>query len=231
MAAILELTWPAIIGVMFVAWLVVAAVEVAVSRGRVAAEAPESAVETPVAAGAEPVSEIGVLEPAPPVPETPPVEEVETPEAVLPAIEPEPDVAPEPEAALEPEPEPEPAEVEPEPEPGEPEEPEAPEVDESPPPPPELALLPEPEPEPEPEPAEEVLPPVVALRPAAPQEWNIWELERRARERAGEDRARDEEWAYLLLYLREFATPDGNLPLNFDELVRGSFGDLIGAGR
>ena len=40
---------------------------------------------------------------------------------------------------------------------------------------------------------------------------------------------RDEEWAYLLVYLREFATPDGFLPTDFDALVRESFPELIGA--
>ncbi len=267
-AAIIELDWTDIIAVMFVAWLVVAAVEVAAARGRVVA-APPSAVPLDAAAlapDAEPAGHVRVLEPAPAVPEAPPVEEIETPEAVAPAIEPEPEpeaapeaAEPEPEAAEpepepepepeaqpepEPEPEPEPAEAEPEPgpetepveaaEPDEPEPPAEPEVGEAPPPPPpDLTLLPKLEPEPEPEraPEPEPLPAVVALRPAAPQEWNIWELERRAREHAGADPARDEEWSYLLRYLREFATPEGTLPRDFDALVRDTFGELIGAGR
>ena len=66
--------------------------------------------------------------------------------------------------------------------------------------------------------------------PAQPQEWNVWELERLARERAARIPARDEEWAYLLVYLREFAAPDGTLPAEFDALVRESFGELV-AGR
>ena len=70
-------------------------------------------------------------------------------------------------------------------------------------------------------------PNVVELRPAEPREWNVWELERRARERAGVDTARDEEWGYLLLYLREFASPEGTLPRDFDPLVRESFPELI----
>jgi hypothetical protein len=40
---------------------------------------------------------------------------------------------------------------------------------------------------------------------------------------------RDEERTFLLMYLREFAGPDGILPADFDSLVRDSFGDLVGA--
>jgi hypothetical protein len=66
--------------------------------------------------------------------------------------------------------------------------------------------------------------------PSQPQEWNVWELERLARDRAGADPVHDEELGFLLVYLREFATPDGLLPADFDGLVRESFGDLV-AGR
>ena len=107
---------------------------------------------------------------------------------------------------------------------------------------PELALVhdgsgaePEPleahEPAGEPEPQE--LEPVAVL-PAwqmAPREWNVWDLERLAREGAGSDAGRDEERAFLLMYLRDFAGPDGLLPTNFDGLVRDSFGDLIAGSR
>ena len=86
---------------------------------------------------------------------------------------------------------------------------------------------PEPEVEVEEEPEHEPEPNVVERRPAEPREWNVWELERRARERAGVDTARDEEWGYLLLYLREFASPEGTLPRDFDPLVRESFPELI----
>jgi hypothetical protein len=83
----------------------------------------------------------------------------------------------------------------------------------------------EPEPEPEPEP---VAAPVATLPlPAEPREWNLWELERLTRERAGEDDVRDVEWGYLIVYLRDFARPDGTLPAEFDDLVRESFGDLL----
>ena len=89
-----------------------------------------------------------------------------------------------------------------------------------PPPPPE----PEPKAEPEPEPAR-----VVAFIPASegPREWNLWELERAARDHATDDVVRNEERSYLLMYLREFAGPDGILPADFDGLVRDAFGDVL----
>ncbi|MDP9304095.1 MAG: hypothetical protein M3O92_06265 [Actinomycetota bacterium] len=111
---------------------------------------------------------------------------------------------------------------EPEPEPtAEPERrPEAPRIVAVPPPPPE----PEPEPQPEPEAAR-----VVAFLPAndGPREWNLWELERAARDHATDDVVRNEERSYLLMYLREFAGPDGVLPMDFDGLVRDAFGDVL----
>jgi hypothetical protein len=64
-------------------------------------------------------------------------------------------------------------------------------------------------------------------RDAGPREWNLWELERAAREHGGGDVARDEERSYLLMYLREFAGPDGMLPSDFDGLVRDAFGDVL----
>jgi outer membrane biosynthesis protein TonB len=83
---------------------------------------------------------------------------------------------------------------------------------------------PEPEPELEPEPAR-----VVAFIPAndGPREWNLWELERAARDHATDDIVRNEERSYLLMYLREFAGPDGVLPTDFDGLVRDAFGDVL----
>ena len=98
--------------------------------------------------------------------------------------------------------------------------PEPPRIVAVPPPPPE----PEPEPERTPEPAR-----VVAFIPAndGPKEWNLWELERAARDHATDDVARNEERSYLLMYLREFAGPDGILPADFDGLVRDAFGDVL----
>ena len=122
-------------------------------------------------------------------------------------LEPEPQPEPDPEPAPEPTPEPEP-------------EPERrPELAAVPPPPPE----PEPEPEPDPEPA--VVP--LVLRDTTPRTWNIWELERLAETMDGDAAA--EERALLLVHLREFANASGDLPVEFDELVRDAFGaDLAG---
>ena len=63
----------------------------------------------------------------------------------------------------------------------------------------------------------------------APREWNLWELERVARDNTSDDVAKNEERAYLLMYLREFAGPDGTLPTDFDGLVRDALGDLVRA--
>ena len=123
---------------------------------------------------------------------------------------------------------------------------------------PELTREPEPEPEPvvlvvapppEPEPVVLVVAAPVVLEPAPvaeepepvqaavstlplpvePQEWNLWELERLVRDAAGADPVRDEELSYLLHSLREFASPDGVLPVDFDALVRESFGEIVAA--
>jgi hypothetical protein len=103
-------------------------------------------------------------------------------------------------------------------------EPEAPEPE------PVVVAVPNAEPEPatlEPEPEPE---PVVEIRPAVPREWNVWDLERRLQAAAGGPVA-DEERSYLLMYLREYASPDGVLPVEFDSLVRESFGDVVEAER
>lgn len=63
---------------------------------------------------------------------------------------------------------------------------------------------------------------------APPQRWSLWDLESLARAHAGRDEAVDEERTFLLLYLRDFAAADGLLPLDFDALVRESFGGLVG---
>jgi hypothetical protein len=159
------------------------------------------------------------------------------------------------EAAAEPEPEPE--VVEPEPAADEPVPAPVPEPVAQPRRAPEhvRVLRPEREPEPEPEPVAVERPPLVAVPepelevvepevvepvPAAPtvvpigvgagaRQWNLWDLERLTREGAGANAARDEERTFLLMYLREFADPDGLLPLDFDGLVRDSFGELVGA--
>jgi hypothetical protein len=85
-------------------------------------------------------------------------------------------------------------------------------------------------PEAVPEPVREPSPPV-PVRPAtaagAPRSWNLWELERAARDLAGVDAAADEERQYMLLYLREYASADGKLPIEFDPLVREVFGEEL----
>lgn len=95
--------------------------------------------------------------------------------------------------------------------------------------PPRLAPVPPPPPEPEPIPhPEPELPPAAAVvRIGGPRQWNVWDLERVAREQAGGDPIADEERTFLLLYLRDFAGPDGMLPVDFDDLVRQSFGGLV----
>jgi hypothetical protein len=116
--------------------------------------------------------------------------------------------------------------------------------------PPEPPVAPEPEPEPvapptpvlasapppgEPAPASAPRPvpqrDVISLAArGGPVEWNLWDLERLTREHSGQDAFKDEERSYLLIYLREFASADGVLPVDFDGLVRDSFGELVGAG-
>ena len=179
-----------IIAVVAGAWLIVAAVEIAVWARNVVAQQPQA------------VDEPADLEPAP-TPENasrPPV--VVRPQSSVEAREAAPS-------------------SEPEPEPEQTREPERPRIAAVP------ALPPEPEPEPEVEPEEPDR--VVAFLPAndSPREWNLWELERAARDHGGDDVARNEERSYLLMYLREFAGPDGTLPADFDALVRESFGDVL----
>jgi hypothetical protein len=72
--------------------------------------------------------------------------------------------------------------------------------------------------------------PVVPFRPrpqTAPREWNLWDLERLARDETRRDPARRDEWVFLILHLRRFANADGLLPADFDPLVRESFAGLL----
>jgi hypothetical protein len=120
----------------------------------------------------------------------------------------------------EPQPPPEPAPPVPEPRPP------APEPGE---PPPRLRSMPAPESEPEQD--DDVRAPERVVRlpldGAEPREWNVWELERLAQAAGGGDAARDEELTFLLLELRQFANADGQLSVDFDPVVRESFGELI----
>jgi hypothetical protein len=80
-----------------------------------------------------------------------------------------------------------------------------------------------PEPELEPEPEPEVVP--LVLRETSPRAWNIWELERIAAKGGnGGDAVGAEERALLLIHMRPFANAAGDLPLEFDPLVRETFG-------
>jgi hypothetical protein len=71
--------------------------------------------------------------------------------------------------------------------------------------------------------------PVVPLwaRSAQPRQWNLWDLERIARAQSRREPERYEEWSYLFLHLRRFATADGMLPAEFDGLVRDYFRGLL----
>jgi hypothetical protein len=61
---------------------------------------------------------------------------------------------------------------------------------------------------------------------AGPQRgWNLWDLQRAVRDAPGDEQS--EEWSALLVYLREFANADGDLPAEFDTLVRESFGRIL----
>ena len=193
-----------IAGAVAVVWVIVAVIEYSLSHPRPRAE-PTPLLET------LPEQEPVVSEAVRVLPRTPEPAAVE-PEHV--AVEPEP-VAVEPEpVAVEPEPvrvEPEPVAVEPEPVAVEPEpvavEPEP------------VAVEPEPvavEPEPEPVAAEP--------EPAGAQAWNLWQIDRALRDRG----AVTEEQEFLLMYLRDYAGPDGSLSVDFDALVRESFGDVLG---
>jgi hypothetical protein len=211
-------------------------------------EVPREVVVEPEAAPveAEAVESVTVLPreepaalPAPVAAEPPPPAPVE----LAPAPEPEPEPVTEPEPVVEappvpavvppgPEPEPVPAPVStPPPAPDAP----APE------PPPRPPLRPVPPPPPEPAPPPPLEPAAEPVRPAAssdvvdlrmratiqPRRWNLWDLERRARDELPRDPVRYEEWSYLFVHLRQFATPDGSLPTEFDGLVRESFGELL----
>ena len=55
--------------------------------------------------------------------------------------------------------------------------------------------------------------------------WNLWELDRLARAANGDTRS--EERRLLLLHLREFADSSGQLPVEFDPLVRDVFGPKL----
>jgi hypothetical protein len=90
-----------------------------------------------------------------------------------------------------------------------------------------LAPVPDPVPAPPPAPEPELPPAATVTHIGGARQWNVWDLEQLAREHAGGDPIVDEERTFLLMYLRDFAGPDGLLPVDFDDLVRQSFGGLV----
>lgn len=71
-------------------------------------------------------------------------------------------------------------------------------------------------------------PPSPAALPLAERrQWNVFDLQNRARQIAGADPARHRELSFLLLYLREFADVSGDLSEDFDTFVRESFPELV----
>jgi hypothetical protein len=217
-------------------------------RSAEAVEVEEEPAFVPVSPAAPPVTTPSAAPPAfepvfdepEPPPEPQPAAPLAPPAPALPAVsveaappaEPVPEPASDPAPVAAPAPEPAPVAAEPAPEPPAPEPEPAPE-------PPRPVLRPVPPPAPAPAPAAPAAQPV---RPAAasagvvdlrtrvtvqPRRWNLWDLERRARDEAQRDPLRYEEWSYLFVHLRQFATPDGSLPVEFDDLVRESFGELL----
>jgi hypothetical protein len=218
---LLDAEWPAILVVMAAAWTLAALVEWAAWRqervGRISRifphrEARASGSPVPPPLPEQPSS--GVLYPPAPEPEW----ELE--------LEEEQEPAPRSEALPPAEPEPEPGKDPPRPTPL--------------PPRPPLRPVPAPPPAP-PRPPAPPLPAARASRPAQPQgvvdmrrrataqarPWNLWDLERLARNELQGDPGRQEELSYLFVHLRQFASPDGSLPTEFDPLVRESLGDLL----
>jgi len=200
-----HLSWKGIVPAMAVAWALVTLVERSAGtphRETAAGPAPieEKETETP-----PPPSHVTVLEPEAKA-------QAEQPPTPVPQPGPVPDPAPEP---VPPVPEPEPPRPEPTPVPD---------------PNPQLQAVPEPEFEPEPEPEAETNVTRLPVREGGPREWNVWELERIARELEGRDGDRDQELAFLLLELRQFANADGLLPPSFDPVVREAFGQQLYAG-
>jgi hypothetical protein len=92
----------------------------------------------------------------------------------------------------------------------------------APPPPPQPPPATEPEAPAEPE----VVVPLVR-RDSTPREWNVWDLERITSEQEGQNLGRDEERALLLMSLRQFANASGDLPVDFDPLIREAFGTAL----
>jgi hypothetical protein len=212
---------------------------------------PPPLVERPPSAAEAPPVVPDLTPPAPepeaaPEPPPTPVPEPPAPEPPAPEPEPEPGWEPRPEPEPEPEPPVEAAPSPPAPESESPDQESGAEPDAR----PEPQQPVEPERQPRwarrmmlravPPPAEQAPPPapvaavpedarVVSLpqRGYQPREWNLWDLERLARADSQRNPDRRDEWAFLFVHLRQFANADGQLPREFDSLVRESFGGLL----
>jgi hypothetical protein len=90
------------------------------------------------------------------------------------------------------------------------------------PPPAEAAPAAAPPPVPQPEPPVEQ-PTAAPAVPEPQRRWSIWTLDRLARETG------NEELTFLVFSLQDYADIDGLLPLEFDPLVRESFGEFLGS--
>jgi capsular polysaccharide biosynthesis protein len=85
---------------------------------------------------------------------------------------------------------------------------------------------PEPEPQPELEPEPEIPPAAVVPLPGNPRR-NVRVLEQLVESRGPEFADRVDEWRYYVVYLRDFAAPDGTLPESLAGLVDDVFADLL----
>ena len=87
---------------------------------------------------------------------------------------------------------------------------------------------PPPQPPASPPPASALPASCLAAPPVAERrQWNVFDLQNRARQIVGADPARDEQLSFLLLYLRELADVSGDLSEDFDPFVRESFPELV----
>ena len=246
---LLDVVWwvvpPVMAGALLIAWTI----EWVAWRGSLATTVVRETTVPPAVPPPPPVEEPAPAEVFAPLAPTRSEPEPPSEPSLEPPSQPESRPEPEPEPAPEPEPERAPLPSPPEPEPAPP----PPPAPESPPepvfaapvqaePPParaeplrsrllRLRSVPSPPPEAAPEPAAAApaTPSVVEFRPRTiePREWNLWDLERIAREEVREHPERRDEWSYLFLHLREFAQADGSLPTEFDGLVRESFAGML----
>jgi hypothetical protein len=247
---LLDVVWwvvpPVMAGALLIAWTI----EWVAWRGSLETTVVRDTTAPPMVTPPPPVEEPAPTEVFAPL--TPRQPEAQSPSEPEPQPEPvrqpktEPEPEPEPEPERPPEPPPPPPEPDPAPPPPAPQPPPEPvaaaPVQEKPPPTRaeprrsrRLRLRPVPGPRPQPVPAPEPAaaapanPSVVEFRPRTtePRQWNLWDLERIAREEGREHPERREEWSYLFLHLRQFAHADGSLPTEFDGLVRESFAGML----